>query len=90
MGAWLNVKAGLTKSEPTSLAEVLKQLIFNNPLVTNAADHPLRVSGLNEVSQPHFGAKCEKATHTPKDGKMESSGTPENSEDDLRGQISLS
>jgi len=40
------------------------------------------------MSQPHFGAKCEKATHTPKNGKMESSGTPENSEDDLRGQIS--
>jgi len=42
------------------------------------------------VSQPHFGAKCEKTTHTPKSGKMESSGTPKNSEDDLRGQISLS
>jgi len=41
------------------------------------------------VSQPHFGAKCENATHTPKDGKMESSRTPENSEDDLRSQISL-
>jgi hypothetical protein len=41
------------------------------------------------VSQPHFGAKCENATHTPKSGKMESSGTPENLEDDLRGQISL-
>jgi hypothetical protein len=40
------------------------------------------------VSQPHFGAKCEKATHTIKSGKMESSGIPENSEDDLRGQIS--
>jgi hypothetical protein len=40
------------------------------------------------VLQPHFGAKCEKAIHTPKSGKMESSGTPENSEDDLRGQIS--
>jgi hypothetical protein len=39
--------------------------------------------------QPHFGAKCENATHTPKSGKMESSGTPKNSEDDLRGQISL-
>jgi hypothetical protein len=39
--------------------------------------------------QPHFGAKCENATHTPKSGKMEFSGTPENSEDDLRGQISL-
>jgi len=40
------------------------------------------------MSQPLFGAKCENATHTPKSGKMESSGTPENSEDDLRGQIS--
>jgi len=41
------------------------------------------------VSQPHFGAKCENVTHTPKSGKMESFGTPENSEDDLRGQIFL-
>jgi len=41
------------------------------------------------MSQPHFGAKCENATHTPKSGKMESFGTLENSEDDLRGQISL-
>jgi hypothetical protein len=41
------------------------------------------------MSQPHFGAKCEDATHTPKSGKMESSGIPEKSEDDLRGQISL-
>jgi hypothetical protein len=40
------------------------------------------------LSQPHFGAKCENATHTPKSGKMESSGTPENSELDLRDQIS--
>jgi hypothetical protein len=41
------------------------------------------------VSQPHFGAKCENATHTPKSGKMESFRTPENLEGDLRGQISL-
>jgi len=41
------------------------------------------------MSQPHFGAKCETATHTPKSGKMESWRTPENLEDDLRGQISL-
>ncbi len=41
------------------------------------------------MSQPNFGAKCENATHTPKSGKMESSGTPKNSKDDLRGQISL-
>jgi len=41
------------------------------------------------LSQPHFGAKCENAIHTPKSGKMESSGTPKNSKDHLRGQISL-
>jgi len=40
------------------------------------------------MSQPHFRAKCENATHPPKSGKMESSRTPENLEDDLRGQIS--
>jgi hypothetical protein len=34
-------------------------------------------------------AKCEGEAHTPKSGKLESSGTPENSELDLRGQISL-
>jgi len=33
-------------------------------------------------------AKWENATPTPKSGDLESSGTPENSEDDLRGQIS--
>jgi len=35
-------------------------------------------------------AKWENATPTPKSGDLESSGTPKNSEDDLRGQISLS
>jgi hypothetical protein len=34
-------------------------------------------------------AKWENATPTPKSGNLESSGTPKNSEDDLRGQISL-
>jgi hypothetical protein len=33
-------------------------------------------------------AKCEGEAHTPKSGNLESSGTPKNSEDDLRGQIS--
>jgi hypothetical protein len=34
-------------------------------------------------------AKWENATPTPKSGDLESFGTPENLEDDLRGQISL-
>jgi hypothetical protein len=33
-------------------------------------------------------AKCEGEAHTPKSGKLESSGTPENSEHECRGQIS--
>jgi hypothetical protein len=33
-----------------------------------------------------FWRKCEVATHTPKNGSLESSRTPENSEDDCRGQ----
>jgi hypothetical protein len=33
--------------------------------------------------------KCEVATHTPENGSLESSGTPENSEDDCRGQNTL-
>jgi hypothetical protein len=40
------------------------------------------------MSQLHFGAKCENATHNPKSGKMESYGTPKNLEDYLRSQIS--
>jgi hypothetical protein len=33
--------------------------------------------------------KCEVATHTPKNGTWESSGTPKNSERDCRGQNTL-
>jgi len=38
------------------------------------------------MSQPHFGAKCEDETHTPKVGDLESSETPECLEFDRRGQ----
>jgi hypothetical protein len=34
-------------------------------------------------------AKCEDETHTPKNGNLESSGTPENSKLDCRGQNTL-
>ncbi len=43
----------------------------------------------SNLSQPHFGAKCENATHTPESGKMESSGTPKNSKLDFKGQNTL-
>jgi hypothetical protein len=40
------------------------------------------------MSQPHFGQSGRMQLPFPKVGDLESSGTPENSEDDLRGQIS--
>jgi hypothetical protein len=41
---------------------------------------------VGRLSQPHFGAKCEDETHTPKVGDLESSGTPKCLEFDSRGQ----
>jgi len=40
------------------------------------------------VATPLWG-KCEVATHTPKNGTWESSGTPENSKNDCKGQKNL-
>jgi hypothetical protein len=40
---------------------------------------------MHVVATPLWG-KCEVATHTPENGTWESSGTPENSEFDCRGQ----
>jgi hypothetical protein len=42
----------------------------------------------NDVTTPLW-AKCEGEAHTPKSGKLESFGTPKNSERKFRGQISL-
>jgi len=44
----MNVRVGLVKTELTSQVEVLKQPIFNNPLITNVVDRPLGVNRLNE------------------------------------------
>jgi len=41
------------------------------------------------LSQPHFGQSGRMQLPLPKVEDLESFGTPENSEDDLRGQISL-
>ncbi len=77
----LKLRNGIRKSDKLYL---LTQtcIKLTNKLVSSLSRAPL-------VSQPHFGAKCENATHTPKSGKMKSSKTSENSKDDLRGQISL-
>jgi len=78
LGAW-NVTPGL-HSWPAPLQTFA--------LVTSPRLKLQQLDMIPWMSQPHFGAKCENATHTPKSGKMESSGSPKNSEDNLRGQIS--
>jgi hypothetical protein len=46
--SWMSVKPGLCKSEPTSYAEILRQLVFGNPLITNQEGKPMGLSGKSE------------------------------------------
>jgi hypothetical protein len=46
--AWLSVRPGLGKSEPTNSAEILRHPIFGNPLITNPNGKPLGYSGKSE------------------------------------------
>jgi len=48
LGAWINVRPGLTKSDPSNVVETLKQPLFGNPSITNANDMLLGVSGPRE------------------------------------------
>ncbi len=48
--AWLNVRPGLTKKEPTTKDEILRQPIFGNPSILSASGTPLGVSGRSEGS----------------------------------------
>ncbi len=48
VGAWLNVKLGLIKSDPSNLDEVLRQPLFGNPSILNANGTPLGVGRVNE------------------------------------------
>ncbi len=43
----------------------------------------------NTIVATPLWAKCEGEAHTPKSGTLESSGTPENSELELKGQNTL-
>ncbi len=45
LGAWINIRPGLTKSDPSSMAEMLRQPLFGNPSFTNTNGAPLGVSG---------------------------------------------
>ncbi|CAM6016855.1 unnamed protein product [Sphagnum balticum] len=46
--AWLNVRPGLTKTEPTTKDEILRQPLFGNPSILSARGTPLGVSGRSE------------------------------------------
>ncbi len=48
VGAWLNVRSGLTKSDSTTSAEILRQPIFGNPSILSSRGTPLGVSDLGE------------------------------------------
>jgi hypothetical protein len=48
VGAWLNVRPGLIKSDLTNSDEVLRQPLFGNPSILNSRGIPLGVGGMNE------------------------------------------
>jgi hypothetical protein len=48
VSAWLNVKSSLTKSDPTTSAEIFRQPNFGNPSILNSRGTPLERSGLSE------------------------------------------
>jgi len=48
VGAWLNVRPSLTKSDPMTADEILRQPLFGNPSILSASGTPLGVSGRSE------------------------------------------
>jgi hypothetical protein len=44
----MNVRPGLSKSDPTNIAEWLRQPVFVNPHITNTEHSPLGLSDKNE------------------------------------------
>jgi hypothetical protein len=50
IGAWMKVRPGLTKAEPSNTAEILRQPIFGNPLIFNECGVPLGLGGMREGS----------------------------------------
>jgi hypothetical protein len=46
--AWMSVRSGLCKSEPTNSTKTLRQPVFGNPLIVNQEGRPLGLYGRNE------------------------------------------
>jgi hypothetical protein len=58
MGAWMSIRLGLAKKEPSNLVELMRQPIFSNPSLTNVRGEPLGVNGHSE------GCAFARARHT--------------------------
>jgi hypothetical protein len=48
LGAWLNARPGLIKTDPTNSAEILRQPLFGNPSILNSNGSSLGISGMKE------------------------------------------
>jgi hypothetical protein len=48
LGAWMSVRPGLSKSEPTNPAKWLRLPVFVNPTITNSDHRPLGLNGKSE------------------------------------------
>jgi hypothetical protein len=48
VGAWMNVRSGLAKSDPTNATETLRQPLFGNSSIRNSNGTLLGISGLRE------------------------------------------
>jgi len=48
--AWMKVRLGFTKAEPTNIAEIFRQPIFNNPSILNESGIPLSLGGMRKGS----------------------------------------
>jgi hypothetical protein len=46
--AWMSVRPGLCKLEPTNSAKILRQPVFGNPLIVNQESKPLGLSDKSE------------------------------------------
>jgi hypothetical protein len=84
---WLFHKVRLSKRKETHLER--EHLLFHSKVKPLELHHHTLwpKSGITPVATPLW-VKCEGEVHTPKSGKLESYGTPENLELDCRGQIS--
>ncbi len=73
VGSWLNVRLGLTKADPTSSAETLRQPLFGNPSIFNASGTLLGLRGLRDGSAfARHGCTRIKDLWNPKEGDWKS------------------